>query len=76
MRQTGLPMTALSALVGPLRLPMHEKAKYVRQYVPWANRSASRAIFMMNVFYEHHFEEPLHELRAHWAIEPWIEPSL
>ena len=36
MLQTGLPMNALSALVGPLRLPLAEKLELMRCYVPWA----------------------------------------
>jgi ubiquinone biosynthesis protein COQ4 len=52
MTQTGLPMTSLSAFMGPLQLTTAEKAILWRQYVPWAVRCGQQSKFLLNVDYE------------------------
>jgi ubiquinone biosynthesis protein COQ4 len=68
--QTGLPMTALSVLLGPLKLHPDEKRRLVGTFLPWAVRNASSADFMLNVYYEEHFDEPIERLRSRLGIMP------
>lgn len=66
--QTGLPMTMLSSLVGPLRLTSLERKRLFNIYVPWALRTAGNAKFLMNVMYEELWERDLVELRRELGI--------
>lgn len=91
MLQTGLPMAMLSALVGPLRLPVAEKLELVRVYIPWAiachrsinNTSISTrppAIFnsLLTCYYERRMEEDLDRVRHQLGVLafPAFEKSL
>ncbi|CAH1787226.1 unnamed protein product [Owenia fusiformis] len=69
--QLGLPMCVLGAVAGPVRFynkPKHGR-KYVESYLPWAMRVGQNAKFLMNVYYEKHWEQPLIELREELNIE-------
>ncbi|KAK9761868.1 Ubiquinone biosynthesis protein [Basidiobolus ranarum] len=72
--QTGLPMTLLGSVFGPLRLPSVERKHLFEVYVPWAIRCGSNAKFLMNVMYEEQFERPLDELRKELGI--YLPPQL
>lgn len=63
MVQTGLPMTALSAFFGPLRLSSEEQRVLFRYYVPWATRAAQQTPFLLAVEYEKLMEEDLTVVR-------------
>ncbi len=67
--QTGLPMTAISAVVGPLRLSNSESKNLWAVDVPWAIRSGQRADFLMNVRVEDYLNEPLDSVRKSLNIE-------
>jgi len=67
--QTGLPMTAISAVVGPSRLSSSESTSFWSVDVPWAIRSGQRAEFLMNVNVENLLNEPLDQLRKSLNIE-------
>eukprot|EP01117_Protostelium_nocturnum_P017399 TRINITY_DN7085_c1_g1_i1.p1 TRINITY_DN7085_c1_g1~~TRINITY_DN7085_c1_g1_i1.p1 ORF type:complete len:268 (+),score=106.84 TRINITY_DN7085_c1_g1_i1:136-939(+) len=71
MIQTELPVCALSAIVGPIRLPLSEKIEIARDYIPWAIRSSRNSKNLMNVYYEHHFEKNLDEFRRELNFEPF-----
>ena len=73
--QTGLPMTAISALVGPLRLPSAESKSLWSLDVPWAIRSGQRAVFLMNVHVETLLNEPLDQVRKSLNIEVYPETT-
>ena len=62
--QTGLPMPALGALVGPLRLHPAKRATLLRHYVPWAVGVARDAEYLMAVEYEAMLGLPLEDVRA------------
>jgi ubiquinone biosynthesis protein COQ4 len=55
--QTGLPMTALSALFGPLNITPQQRKVLYEIYVPWAIHCANTSQYLMNVMYEDHFEK-------------------
>mmetsp|Transcript_18220 Transcript_18220/g.44030 ORF Transcript_18220/g.44030 Transcript_18220/m.44030 type:complete len:425 (+) Transcript_18220:107-1381(+) len=78
--QTGLPVAALSATVGSLRLSQDERDVLLNIYLPWALRSSSLLSkkesngnrttppFLMNVYYEKEFDTPLNDLRRRLGI--------
>lgn len=76
----GLPVAALSALFGPLRLSSGRRGRLLRSFVPWALKCGSSAQSLISVPWEEHWETDLVELRASLGIwEPpvdwdsWIE---
>eukprot|EP01104_Vermistella_antarctica_P018013 TRINITY_DN6546_c0_g2_i1.p1 TRINITY_DN6546_c0_g2~~TRINITY_DN6546_c0_g2_i1.p1 ORF type:complete len:318 (+),score=26.02 TRINITY_DN6546_c0_g2_i1:149-1102(+) len=70
MLQMRLPVCALSALVGPLRVSSEERHHLMTELVPWAVRCSLRAPFLLNVYYEQHFEEDLTDMRRRLRIVP------
>lgn len=66
--QTGLPMTMLSSLFGPLRLTWPERQRLFSGYVPWALQNGASCTPLMNVYYEEHFHTPLDEFRKQLGI--------
>ncbi|EFA86737.1 coenzyme Q biosynthesis protein [Heterostelium album PN500] len=73
--QTGLPMCAISAAVGPLRLPFAEQKVLVTHMIPWAVRCARNSKFLMNVRYEDHWETPIEDLRKLLNFEKYEGPQ-
>eukprot|EP01116_Phalansterium_solitarium_P001555 TRINITY_DN11369_c0_g1_i1.p1 TRINITY_DN11369_c0_g1~~TRINITY_DN11369_c0_g1_i1.p1 ORF type:complete len:282 (+),score=42.72 TRINITY_DN11369_c0_g1_i1:92-937(+) len=71
MVQTGLPLTALSALVGPLSLSFWERELLRTKYVPWALRCGRNSVNLLNVAYEQHFDDKLHDFRRLLRFEPF-----
>ena len=70
MAQTGLPVAALSALVGPLRLAPRERAQLLGELAPWALRTAAACPPLLAVRYEELLPLPLDEARARLRITP------
>lgn len=68
--QTGLPVAALSATVGSLRLSPKERDVLTNHYLPWAVRMGQQSAYLMNVYYEREFNTDLDELRERLCIEP------
>jgi ubiquinone biosynthesis protein COQ4 len=68
--QTGLPVAALSATVGSLRLTPEERKVLTNHYLPWAVRMSQQSAYLMNVYYEKEFDTDLEELRRKLRIEP------
>ncbi|KNE69229.1 hypothetical protein AMAG_13616 [Allomyces macrogynus ATCC 38327] len=68
--QTGLPMTALGAALGPVLLSHNERARLVSTYLPWAVMAGTRAKPLMNVYYEEVLEEDLEALRKELRVTP------
>lgn len=67
--QTRLPLCVLGGLVGPVRLSFGDQLEYLRKDLPWAVRSAQKAEFLMNVFFEQRFEQDIQDLRRELNIE-------
>lgn len=70
MAHTGLPVAALAALAGPLRLRAGERAALLTTLAPWALRTAAAAPQLLAVHYEALLELPLEEVRARLRITP------
>ena len=69
--QTGLMMNFLSAVVGPLRLNSYQRERLLKSRLPWALQVGDSIPFLLNVYYEEHFEMDLHELRRKLGI--WLQ---
>jgi ubiquinone biosynthesis protein COQ4 len=65
----GLPVAAISALFGPLRLDSTKRARLFREYVPWALRSGSSAKPLINVFWEERWEQNVVALKQELGLE-------
>ena len=63
MAQTNLPMTTLSALVGPLRLSDRKEKSFIRQYMLWSSKHAASSKFLMNIYFEEMFKKDLEEMQ-------------
>lgn len=68
--QTGLPMTALSAVFGPLRLNDAQRRKLATVYVPWALREGAASEHLLSVRYETKFDTDLVEFRKELNLSP------
>ncbi|XP_059470378.1 ubiquinone biosynthesis protein COQ4 homolog, mitochondrial [Neocloeon triangulifer] len=71
--QTGLPMCMSGAILGPLRFKTKQRQRYLKSYLPWALSTAKNAEFLLNVYYEKRWEQPMGELLREIKIEPFIE---
>eukprot|EP00123_Amoebidium_parasiticum_P004598 comp15888_c0_seq2/m.13238 comp15888_c0_seq2/g.13238 ORF comp15888_c0_seq2/g.13238 comp15888_c0_seq2/m.13238 type:complete len:265 (-) comp15888_c0_seq2:82-876(-) len=74
MVQTGLPMTMAGSLFGPMRLPPKEMAHVFGVWVPWALKCGAESEFLMNVYFEKHFEENIDDFRRHLRVTPAPKP--
>lgn len=72
MVQTGLPMTALSSFVAPLRLSNSDKTLLFQQYIPWAIKCGREAHFLPSVKFEDKLEWPIDEVRRSLRFTPCI----
>ncbi|XP_041667642.1 ubiquinone biosynthesis protein COQ4 homolog, mitochondrial isoform X2 [Cheilinus undulatus] len=68
--QTGLPMCALGAVLGPLRLNASRLQTLFTSLGPWALQNGRRSRCILSVFYERRWEQSLEDLRQELNIEP------
>ncbi|XP_077593123.1 ubiquinone biosynthesis protein COQ4 homolog, mitochondrial isoform X2 [Stigmatopora nigra] len=68
--QTGLPMCALGALLGPLRLNPSRLQALITSLGPWAVRNGQQARCVLSIFYEKRWEQNLEDLRRELNIQP------
>lgn len=66
--QTGLPVAVLSAVVGPLRLPAHQRQILLTELVPWAVSCGRGATDLLAIRYEDRLEDDVDRLRTEWGI--------
>uniref|UniRef100_A0A8C6SLM4 Ubiquinone biosynthesis protein COQ4 homolog, mitochondrial n=1 Tax=Neogobius melanostomus TaxID=47308 RepID=A0A8C6SLM4_9GOBI len=67
---TGLPMCALGAVLGPLRLKPSHLQTLFKSLGPWALQNGRKARCILNVFYERRWEQSIEDLREELDIEP------
>ncbi|EPX74620.1 ubiquinone biosynthesis protein Coq4 [Schizosaccharomyces octosporus yFS286] len=65
----GLPVGALSALFGPLRLNCNQIAAFRKVYIPWAVRNGLVAKTLINVYWEKELTKDINEVRKRIGIE-------
>jgi ubiquinone biosynthesis protein COQ4 len=68
----GLPVAALSAFFGPLRLNSSLRRRLMSTYVPWALKCGSACGPLISVYWESRWEQPVEELRGELGI--WSPP--
>ncbi|XP_004538076.1 ubiquinone biosynthesis protein COQ4 homolog, mitochondrial isoform X2 [Maylandia zebra] len=68
--QTGLPMCALGAVLGPLRLNASRLQSLFTSLGPWALQNGRCARCVLSIFYERRWEQSLEDLRRELNIEP------
>ncbi|GJQ71165.1 hypothetical protein Trydic_g1066 [Trypoxylus dichotomus] len=73
--QTKLPMCIGGAVFGPLRLKPKNRETYKKYYLPWAIRTGMEAKFLLNVYYEQRWDQPLKELLEELNITPLKIPK-
>ncbi|XP_046387974.1 ubiquinone biosynthesis protein COQ4 homolog, mitochondrial-like [Ischnura elegans] len=73
--QTGLPMCVAGALFGPLQLSAKQRKKYVKYHLPWAVRTGYEAKFLMTVYFEKRWEQPVEEILNELNIKPLVVPK-
>ncbi|KYQ93334.1 coenzyme Q biosynthesis protein [Tieghemostelium lacteum] len=71
MIQTGLPMTAMSSIVGPLRCTWSEQMELYNHMIPWAIKTGRNCKNLMNVRYEDHWEQNLDDFRNYLNFQPY-----
>lgn len=65
----GLPVAAISAIFGPLRLDSEKRHRLLREYVPWALRVGGSARPLINVFWEERWGQDVRELKGELGLE-------
>jgi ubiquinone biosynthesis protein COQ4 len=75
----GLPVAAISAIFGPLRLDQAKRSRLFREYVPWALRVGGTAEPLINVFWEERWGQNVQKLKAELGLEDppaakWSKP--
>lgn len=68
--QTGLPIAALSATVGSLKLSPEQRDVLFEVYYPWAIEVGNQAHFLMNVYYEENFDVEMDTMRQQLGVIP------
>ncbi|XP_071802370.1 ubiquinone biosynthesis protein COQ4 homolog, mitochondrial-like isoform X1 [Asterias amurensis] len=71
MINTGLPMTTLGALFGPLGVKRRHLGQLFSVYIPWVIQTAPRAKLLLNVHFEKRWEQPLTELHNDIGMTPF-----
>jgi ubiquinone biosynthesis protein COQ4 len=69
----GLPMTAISALFGPLRLNADKRSRLFREYVPWALKCGGSARSLITVYWEERWGQEVEEMKREFGI--WDPPA-
>ena len=69
----GLPMAAISAVFGPLRLSSQKRSRLFSEYVPWAMKCGSSARSLITVYWEERWGQNIEEMKTELGI--WDPPE-
>ncbi|KIM40648.1 hypothetical protein M413DRAFT_446070 [Hebeloma cylindrosporum] len=69
----GLPMTAIAALFGPLRLTEQKRSRLFSEYVPWALKCGGSAQSLITVYWEERWEQNVIDMKREFGI--WDPPE-
>ncbi|KAG6879830.1 Ubiquinone biosynthesis protein [Termitomyces sp. T32_za158] len=69
----GLPVTAISAAFGPIRLNSQKRARLYSEYVPWALRCGGSARNLITVYWEKRWDQDVEEMKKEFGI--WDPPE-
>ncbi|XP_015523737.1 ubiquinone biosynthesis protein COQ4 homolog, mitochondrial [Neodiprion pinetum] len=70
--QTRLPMCTSGAIFGAMRLRPKSRKMYTDHYLPWALRTGSQSQFLLGVYFEERWEQPLTEFYKEMNIVPLV----
>ncbi|KAF8176133.1 ubiquinone biosynthesis protein COQ4, mitochondrial [Mycena galopus ATCC 62051] len=75
----GLPLAAISAIFGPLRLNSAQLQRLYSEYVPWALRCGGSARSLITVYWEQRWEQNIEDVKKElglWDAPPakWRKP--
>ncbi|KAF9001579.1 coenzyme Q biosynthesis protein Coq4-domain-containing protein [Cyathus striatus] len=68
----GLPMTAISAAFGHLRLTPQKRQRLFSEYVPWALKCGGSAKSLITVYWEERWDQNIEDIRKELGI--WDAP--
>ncbi|KAG6909233.1 Ubiquinone biosynthesis protein [Tephrocybe rancida] len=69
----GLPVAAISAAFGPLRLNSQKRARLCSEYVPWAFRCGGSARSLITVYWEKRWDQNVEDMKKEFGI--WDPPE-
>lgn len=64
----GLPLAAIAALFGPLRLNSAQRARLLAEHIPWALRCGASARCLLTVYWERRWEMDVDEMRRELGV--------
>jgi ubiquinone biosynthesis protein COQ4 len=67
-------MAGMAVAGAQFKLSAADRSLLWQAYLPWAAQTGLRCADLMCIYYEHHFDEDLAELRARWRITPAPPP--
>nr|AEE61573.1 unknown [Dendroctonus ponderosae] len=70
--QFKLPMCISGAVFGPLRLKTKHRQLYLSSYLPWALKTGQSAEFLLNIYFEKRWQQPLTEFYQEVNIQPLV----
>lgn len=72
---TRLPMCAMGALVGPIRLSAKRRKVLREHYIPLVIEMASKSELVLNCYFENRWEESIDEVRRNLGLEVIAKPA-
>ncbi|KAJ6507730.1 ubiquinone biosynthesis protein COQ4, mitochondrial [Mycena vitilis] len=69
----GLPMAAISALFGPLRLNSAQFQRLFSEYVPWALRCGGSSRSLITVYWEQRWDQNIEDMKKEFGL--WDAPA-
>ncbi|XP_043522804.1 ubiquinone biosynthesis protein COQ4 homolog, mitochondrial-like isoform X2 [Frieseomelitta varia] len=70
--QLRLPMCFSGAIFGAFRLRPRQRKLYVEHYLPWAINTAVEAKFLLGIYFEERWEQPLDDFHREANIVPLV----
>jgi len=68
----GLPLAAISALFGPLRLNSTQLQRLFSEYVPWALRCGGSARSLITIYWEQRWDQNIEDMKKEFGL--WDAP--
>jgi len=69
----GLPMAAISAIFGPLRLTARKRERLFSEFVPWALKCGGSAKSLITVYWEQRWDQKVDDIKKELGI--WEPPE-
>ena len=69
----GLPMAAISAIFGPLRLTARKRERLFSEFVPWALKCGGSAKSLITVYWEQRWDQKVDDIKKELGI--WEPPK-